>query len=87
VANDTLTYKRKREEEDMGSDILPNLRSEMQCVDTMMRVALLTSQTRAMTAFYRLELKQTNLNVAMVHEIGKTSSVTIMELSDGSHSE
>jgi hypothetical protein len=67
---------------------LSTLKREMQRVDAMMRAALLRASQRKVTKTLRhLKLEQTNLNVVVVHEIGKTSSITIMELSDGSHSE
>ena len=59
----------------------------MQRVDAIMRAAPpQASQGRAMKALFRLELKHANLNVAMVHKIVETSTVVIMELSNGSNS-
>jgi hypothetical protein len=59
----------------------------MQRVDAIMRAAPpRASQRRAMKALRCLELKHANLNVAVVHEIVETSTVVIMELSNGSNS-
>ena len=86
-ADDTPTHKQKREEENTDSNILPPLRHDMQLVDAIKHAALpRASQRRAIRALHHLELKQANLNLFVVHEIGETSSIAIMELSDGSHS-
>jgi hypothetical protein len=37
---------------------------------------------RVQTIAHRLEFELANLNALVVHEIGKTSSVAIMEISD-----
>jgi hypothetical protein len=39
-------------------------------------------ETRAQAAARRLEFELTNLNTPVVHEIGESSSATIMEISD-----
>jgi hypothetical protein len=60
----------------------------MQYVNVMMLTAPpQASQRKEIRAHCCSEQEHTNLNVAMVHEIGETSSIVIMELSDGSNSE
>jgi hypothetical protein len=84
--NDTPTRKRKREEEEADLDHSPTFKREMERVDeNMCRAPPRVSQrmeTRAQAAARRLEFELTNLNTPVVHEIGESSSATIMEISD-----
>jgi hypothetical protein len=84
--DDIPTRKRKREEEEADSDHLPTFKCEMECVDENMHRAPPRAsqrmQTRAQAVARRLEFELANLNVHMVYEIGESSSVVIMEISD-----
>jgi hypothetical protein len=80
------TRKRKREVEEADSDHSPTFKHEMERVDENMRRAPPRAsqrrQTRAQAAACRLEFELTNLNAPVVHEIGESSSATIMEITD-----
>src|SRR5450759_2933129 len=82
--DDTPTRKRKREEEEADSDHSPAFKREMERVDENMRMAPPRASQRMRTRGQarRLEFEETNLNAAVVHEIGESSSAAIMEISD-----
>jgi hypothetical protein len=84
--DDTPIRKRKREEEEADLDHSPTFKHETEHVDeNMRRVPPRASQrmeTRAQAAAHRLEFELANLNALVIHEIGESSSATIMEISD-----
>jgi hypothetical protein len=85
---DTTNRKQKQGKKDTNLDILSTLKRKMQRVDVIIcATPLQASQRRATRTLPRLELEHAYLIVIMVHEIGETSLVAIMELSDGSNSE
>ena len=68
--NDTLTYRRKQEEDEADSDYSPTFKHEIECVDeNMCRASPQASQkmeTRAQAAARCLEFNFANLNVPVV---------------------
>jgi hypothetical protein len=84
--DDTPTRKRKREEEEADSDHSPTFKGEMERMDENMRRAPPRAsqrmETRAQATVRCLEFELANLNAPVVHKIGESSSVAIMEISD-----
>jgi hypothetical protein len=85
---DAMNHKQKHLREDTNLHILPNLRCEMQCADDMMHATPpQPSQMRAtwsMGARRRLQYVDADFNIAIVHDIGKTSLIAIMDLNNTS---
>lgn len=83
-----LKREQKWGEDDTDFDYSPTFKWEMQRVDAMMHATPpWACQRRQTRALHRLTLEHENLNGHAIPEIGETSIIAIMELSDDSISE